>query len=135
MAPDLELILVNLGTPAEATPAGVRAFLREFLSDPMVVEKPRWLWLPILHGIVLRTRPRKVAEAYREIWTPAGSPLAAGTEALAGAVQAELGDRVSVTHAYRYGSPSLAERPNPRRKRRRAADVPRSCRRTRRRGA
>ena len=96
MAPDLELILVNLGTPAEATPAGVRAFLREFLSDPMVVEKPRWLWLPILHGIVLRTRPRKVAEAYREIWTPAGSPLAAGTEALAGAVQAELGDRVPV---------------------------------------
>lgn len=109
-----DLILVNLGTPTEPTPAGVRAFLREFLSDPMVVEKPRWLWLPILHGIVLRTRPRKVAEAYREIWTPAGSPLRAGTTSIAGAVQARLGppetSGVRVTHAFRYGSPSIAER-------------------------
>lgn len=109
--PSDELILANLGTPAAPTAAAVRAFLAEFLGDPMVVEKPRWLWLPILHGIVLRVRPAKVAKAYEEIWSPAGSPLAAGTVALAQAVQARLaGANVRVVHCYRYGSPNLAER-------------------------
>ena len=55
------LLLVNLGTPAAPTPPAVREYLREFLSDPRVVKLPRWLWLPILHGIVLRTRPAKSA--------------------------------------------------------------------------
>ena len=109
--PRAELILANLGTPAAPTAAAVRAFLAEFLGDPMVVEKPRWLWLPILHGIVLRVRLAKVAKAYQEIWSPAGSPLAAGTQALAQAVQAELAAaNVRVVHCYRYGSPNLAER-------------------------
>lgn len=109
-APTSELILVNLGTPTAPTPAAVRAFLAEFLGDPLVVEKPRWLWLPILHGIILRRRPAPVAKAYAEIWTEAGSPLAAGTEALAAAVAAATPDDVHVTHAYRYGSPNLEER-------------------------
>lgn len=107
--PVAELILANLGTPAAPTAAAVRAFLAEFLGDPMVVEKPRWLWLPILHGIILRRRPAKVAELYREIWGPEGSPLAAGTVALSAAVAARL-PGVRVTHCYRYGAPSLATR-------------------------
>ncbi|MDF1798418.1 MAG: ferrochelatase, partial [Planctomycetota bacterium] len=105
--PSIELILANLGTPTAPTAAAVRAFLAEFLGDPMVVEKPRWLWLPILHGIILRVRPKKVAKAYAEIWGPGGSPLAMGTVALAEAVQAHcdraaLGGalpRVAGTHA------------------------------------
>lgn len=107
--PSSELILANLGTPAAPTPAAVRAFLAEFLGDPLVVEKPRWFWLPILHGIVLRVRPKKVAKAYAEIWSDAGSPLAAGTAALAHAVAAARPD-LRVSHCYRYGSPNLAER-------------------------
>jgi len=105
-----ELILVNLGTPSAPTPAGVRAFLAEFLNDPMVVDKPRWLWLPILHGIILRRRPQPIAKAYAEIWGPGGSPLAAGTAALSAAVAQAAGPTVRVTHAFRYGSPNLAER-------------------------
>lgn len=107
--PTSEIILVNLGTPAAPTAKAVRAFLAEFLADPMVVEKPRWLWLPILHGIILRKRPAHIQESYKLIWTPAGSPLAVGTEALATAV-GELCPGVRVTHAYRYGPLNIAAR-------------------------
>ena len=69
------VLLVNLGTPAAATPAATRAYLAEFLSDPRVVEIPRALWKPILHGIILRTRPRHSAAKYQSIWLPEGSPL------------------------------------------------------------
>ena len=107
--PSTELLLVNLGTPAEASEEAVRTFLREFLSDPMVVDRPaRWLWLPILHGIVLRRRPAAVAEAYRSIWSEEGSPLAVQTQAIAAASAERLGESVRVTAAYRYGSPGLA---------------------------
>ena len=68
------LVLVNLGTPTAPTPAAVREFLDEFLSDPAVVDLPRWLWMPILRGIVLRTRPARVAEQYASMALPiAGS--------------------------------------------------------------
>jgi ferrochelatase len=77
----------------------VRRYLAEFLSDPRVVELPRLLWLPILHGIVLRTRPAKSAEKYRQIWTAEGSPLAVHT-----ARQAAL---LSARYAMRYGTPSI----------------------------
>src|SRR5690606_14617704 len=69
------VLLVNLGTPAAPEPAAVRSYLAEFLGDWWVIDKPRWQWLPILHGIVLRTRPPKVARLYREIWLDEGSPL------------------------------------------------------------
>jgi ferrochelatase len=62
-----------------ATPAAVRTYLAQFLSDPRVVEIPRAIWLPILHGIILRTRPAKSAHAYAQVWTEEGSPLAAIT--------------------------------------------------------
>ena len=74
-APPTGVLLVNLGSPDAATPEAVRRYLREFLSDPAVVDWPRWLWLPILHGIILRTRPTRSAALYRRVWTDAGSPL------------------------------------------------------------
>ena len=101
------LLLVNLGTPTAPTPAAVSAYLDEFLSDPRVVQLPRWLWLPLLRKIILPRRSPVVAKKYAEIWLPGGSPLAVHTAALADAVRARLpGWRVE--HAMRYGSPSLA---------------------------
>ena len=88
----------------------MRSYLAEFLSDPRVVELPRWLWLPILHGIVLRTRPAKSAAKYAAIWTKEGSPLAVHTKQqslLLGKVLAERS--IKVAYAMRYGRPSIQE--------------------------
>ena len=109
-ASGIGVLLVNLGTPDAPTPAAVRRYLAEFLSDPRVVEIPRLIWWPILHGIILNTRPRKSAHAYRQVWTEQGSPLAAITAAQAKALQHRLGDGVRVDWAMRYGSPSIASR-------------------------
>lgn len=68
------VLLVNLGTPDDPSPPAVKQFLKEMLSDRRIVDLPRLVWYPILHGIVLRTRPGKSAEAYQKIWTPEGSP-------------------------------------------------------------
>ena len=70
------ILLINLGTPDEAEPKAVRRYLAEFLSDRRVVEIPPLVWQPILRGIVLTTRPRKSAHAYRQVWMEEGSPLA-----------------------------------------------------------
>jgi ferrochelatase len=104
--PAPSLLLVNLGTPEAATPAAVRTFLAEFLGDPEVVDLPRLVWLPILHGFVLRTRPKRVAHQYAAIWSVAGSPLRVGTEAITSGVAA-LAPALSVHCAYRYGAPSI----------------------------
>ncbi|MDX8402446.1 MAG: ferrochelatase [Mariprofundaceae bacterium] len=101
------VLLVNLGSPEAPTPAAVRRYLAEFFSDPRVVELPRWLWLPILHGVILRIRPRRSAAAYREIWTDEGSPLIAIARRQAEALQARLGAGVPVALAMRYGEPSI----------------------------
>jgi ferrochelatase len=88
----------------------VRAYLAEFLSDPRVVELPRWIWLPLLHLIVLRTRPAKSAQKYAAIWTPQGSPLAVHTRHQAVLLGKMLAERqIKVAWAMRYGSPSVAE--------------------------
>ena len=100
------VLLVNLGTPTAPTAEAVRAYLAEFLSDPRVVELPRLLWLPILHGIVLRTRPAKSAEKYRLIWTAEGSPLAVHTARQANLLAQETGSKVE--YAMRYGGPTIA---------------------------
>lgn len=105
----LPVVLVNLGTPASADPAAVKAFLAEFLSDQDVVDWPGWIWKPILRGIILRSRPSRVAELYKTIWTPEGSPLAAATNGIARELQKNLGDEFMVLTAYRYGTPSLTE--------------------------
>jgi ferrochelatase len=108
--PRIGVLLVNLGTPDAPTPAAVRRYLAEFLSDPRVIEIPALLWQPILHGIILRTRPRKSAHAYQQVWTDQGSPLAAITRAQAEAIAARFGDRVIVDYAMRYGRPAIADR-------------------------
>ena len=111
-APADAVLLVNLGTPDAATPAAVRRYLAEFLSDPRVIDTPRWLWWPILHGVILRVRPRRSAHAYASIWTEQGSPLRVYSQALAGrldrALRAETADRARVVLAMRYGQPSIA---------------------------
>jgi ferrochelatase len=104
------VLLVNLGTPEASSPAAVRRYLAEFLSDPRVVEIPKAIWRPILHGVVLRTRPRKSAHAYSQVWTSEGSPLAAITARQARALRERLGDRVLVDWAMRYGKPALGDR-------------------------
>jgi ferrochelatase len=89
----------------------VRAYLAEFLSDRRVVNLPRLLWLPILHGIVLRTRPAKSAEKYKLVWTPEGSPLAVYTSRLAKRLAEKTG--WAVDYAMRYGEPAIASRWKP----------------------
>lgn len=105
--PDTALLLVNLGTPAAPTPRAVRHYLAEFLSDPRVVQLPRWLWQPLLRGVILPLRGARVAHKYAEIWMDAGSPLAVHTRALATVVQERL-PQLRVAHAMRYGEPALA---------------------------
>ena len=105
------VVLCNLGTPDAPTPAAVRRYLAEFLSDTRVVEIPPVAWWPILHGIVLRVRPARSARKYASIWTPEGSPLKVWTEKqtqlLAGYL-GQRGHRVVVRYAMRYGVPSMA---------------------------
>jgi ferrochelatase len=109
--PRTAVLFCNLGTPDTPTTTDVRRFLREFLSDPRVVEIPRLLWLAILHGVILRVRPAKSAAKYASIWTPEGSPLKVWTEKQAKLLQgwlAQRGHAVPVRYAMRYGSTSIA---------------------------
>jgi protoporphyrin/coproporphyrin ferrochelatase len=107
--PRIGVLLVNLGTPDAPTPGAVRRYLAEFLSDPRVVELPPVLWQPILRGIILNTRPRRSAHAYAEVWTEAGSPLAAITAAQAELLQQRLGPDARVAWAMRYGKPGIGD--------------------------
>jgi ferrochelatase len=105
------LLFVNLGTPAAPTAAATRAYLAQFLSDPRVVEIPKLVWRPLLHGLVLRTRPAKSARKYAQVWTPDGSPLAVWTARQATLLRGYLGERgalVEVRWAMRYGKPAIA---------------------------
>jgi len=106
------VLLINLGTPAAPTAAAVRPYLRQFLSDPRVVEIPALLWWPILPGVILTVRPRRSAAKYAAIWTPAGSPLKVNSEQQALLLRGWLGDRgldIEVALAMRYGEPSVAK--------------------------
>jgi ferrochelatase len=105
------VLLVNLGTPDEPTAPALRRYLAEFLSDPRVVEIPRLVWWPILHGVILRTRPRQSAAKYASVWMPEGSPLAVWTQRQSAALSQALAARghdVLVRHAMRYGNPAIA---------------------------
>lgn len=108
-APKIGVLLVNLGTPDAPTTGAVRRYLKEFLSDPRVVEIPKLVWWPILNGIILNTRPKKSAHAYAQVWTEDGSPLAAITKAQAAALQARLGDTAMVRWGMRYGNPAIGD--------------------------
>lgn len=107
------ILLLNLGTPEAPTAQALRPYLREFLSDPRVVELPRWLWWPILHGVILRFRPGKSAQKYAQIWTSEGSPLKVHTARQTSLLKGWLGEKGKpsswiVDYAMRYGSPSVA---------------------------
>lgn len=101
------ILLINLGTPEAPTAPALKRYLAEFLSDPRIVDLPRWQWWPILHGIILRTRPKKSAEKYAKIWMPEGSPLAVHTAHQAELLGQALPD-IPVVWAMRYGTPSVA---------------------------
>ncbi len=104
------VVLANLGTPDAPTPAAVRRYLKQFLSDPRVVEIPRAIWWFILNGIILPFRSRQSAHKYASIWTNEGSPLKLHTEKQAQALQQLMHERglaVRVEYAMRYGNPSL----------------------------
>ncbi len=101
------VLLVNLGTPDAPDAPSVRRYLAQFLSDRRVVEIPPLLWQPILRGIILRTRPRKSAQAYAQVWSEQGSPLAAITAAQAADLALRMGGTALVRHAMRYGRPAI----------------------------
>jgi ferrochelatase len=109
----LAILLVNLGTPDAPTTSAVRRYLAEFLSDPRIVSIPKFIWQIILHGIILRIRPRRSAKAYASIWTESGSPLLVISKQQRDAVEKAIGSRVSgkvrVALAMRYGNPSIAD--------------------------
>ena len=108
------VLLINLGTPEAPTPPAVRTYLREFLSDPAVVEIPRPLWWLILNLFILNTRPTKSAERYAQVWMSDGSPLKVHTARQATLVRGYLGERTQfplvVDYCMRYGHPSISEK-------------------------
>lgn len=106
--PQLGVLLTNLGTPDAPTAAALRPYLAEFLSDRRVVDRPRWLWLPILHGVILRLRPQRSARAYQKVWTAEGSPLLVHSKEQQVALQRRLSGNIPVVLAMRYGQPSIA---------------------------
>ncbi len=109
--PAVGVLIANLGTPEAPTAAGLRPYLKQFLSDPRVVEYSRPLWWLILNGIVLVTRPKRSAEAYARIWTEEGSPLLLASQRLTDAVgerlQERFGTPIHCRLAMTYGEPSV----------------------------
>ena len=110
VTPNTAVLLCNLGTPDAPTPPALRRYLKEFLSDPRVVEIPRLVWWFILNGVILQVRPKQSAAKYATIWTDEGSPLKVWTQKQAAMLQGYLGERghrVLVRPAMRYGSPAI----------------------------
>jgi ferrochelatase len=113
VSPDrIGVLIVNLGTPDSPSYFAVQRYLREFLSDRRVIETSRWIWLPLLYGVVLPLRPLRTARNYRKIWMQDGSPLAVYSKRLSAKIEAllrlEFQDRLSVQLAMTYGAPSIA---------------------------
>jgi len=109
--PKVGVLITNLGTPEAPTTKALRKYLAQFLADPRVVEVPRLLWRCILHGVILRIRPRRSAAAYKTVWTEKGSPLMIHTRAQCDALSQSLkniySDDMVVAFAMRYGAPSI----------------------------
>lgn len=105
------VLVTNLGTPDAPTTGAVRRYLKQFLSDPRVVEFPRALWWIMLNGVILNIRPSRSAKSYQKVWTQEGSPLAVYTEKQANLLRTKLqqswGDNIAVEWGMRYGSPSI----------------------------
>ncbi len=107
------VLISNLGTPQAPTKSALKVYLKEFLSDPRVVEIPRLLWWLILNVVILNIRPRRSARAYQTVWTEQGSPLLVNTQQQAVKVreqlQAKYGDDIVVEFAMRYGQPAFGD--------------------------
>jgi ferrochelatase len=112
-ADKLGVLVTNLGTPQAPTKQALKPYLKEFLSDPRVVEVPRLLWWMILNLVILNIRPKRSAKAYETVWTEQGSPLMVHTQNQAEAIKQQLqqkwGDKIVVDFAMRYGQPSVAD--------------------------
>ena len=112
-APKVGILLTNLGTPQAPEKKALRTYLKQFLSDPRVVEVPRLIWWFILNGVILNIRPARSAASYKTVWTERGSPLMFHTrdqaEALRSVISEQFGDKVMVDFAMRYGSPSIPD--------------------------
>lgn len=113
--PHIGILLMNVGSPDAPTAKEVRPYLAQFLGDARVVELPGWLWKPVLHGILLNTRPRRSARLYQRIWTEEGSPLIVHSRRQAAALQRHLDEefdpnqvKFSVEIGMRYGNPSIS---------------------------
>ena len=102
------VLIINLGTPSDPSEESIRSYLKQFLSDPRVVDLPRWIWLPILNLIILRIRPRKLVGKYQLIWGSRDGPIRNFTQALARRVEEILGN-VPVYNAMTYGRPSVSD--------------------------
>lgn len=111
--PTVGVLLTNLGTPAAPTAEALRPYLKEFLSDPRVIELPKWKWWPILHGIILRVRPKKSAKLYASVWTEQGSPLMSisleQTAKLNAYFERKYPGKVRVKLGMRYGEPAIGK--------------------------
>lgn len=109
--PKVGVLLLNIGSPDAPRALPVRRYLAEFLGDPRIVELPRWLWQPLLHGIVINVRAFRSARVYRRIWRAEGSPLVHFSERIAGGLERLLAERtdrrISVALAMRYGQPDI----------------------------
>jgi ferrochelatase len=105
------LLLINLGTPDAPTAQALRPYLKQFLSNPRVVEIPQWIWQPVLNGIILNVRPKKSAEKYAQIWMPEGSPLKVHTVRQTSLLRDKLAERVEcipvIEYAMSIGNPSI----------------------------
>ena len=104
------VLIAQLGTPCKPTPECLKPYLKRFLGDPRVIEKPRWLWYIILNFIILNLRPKRSARLYARIWTKKGSPLLVYTKSVTKKLEekfAQLSERVVVTYGMRYSKPSL----------------------------
>jgi len=110
--PRVGILLLNLGTPDEPTPHALRRYLKQFLSDPRVVEIPKAVWWVILNAFILPFRPKKSADKYAQIWTSDGSPLMVHAQRqaklLQGYLGAKLGQPLPVELGMSYGNPSVA---------------------------
>lgn len=105
------VLLTNLGTPDAPTPKALKKYLKQFLSDPRVVEVPRLIWWCILNFVILNIRPKRSAHAYSTVWTEDGSPLMLHTQnqtnAVKNALEKKYGDSIIVDFGMRYGNPSI----------------------------
>ncbi len=105
---NIGILLINVGTPDAPKEDAVRMFLAEFLSDPLVVDYPRWFWMPVLNRIILTKRPARSAKKYNKIWTEDGSPLLFFTESIASKIKTASPGWV-VKAGMRYGTPSISQ--------------------------